>query len=118
MMFGRKLDIVCSVQPYGYDVRYCRAAKIVPATDGASSTRNVREVCSEFCGKTMSCVVSSSFFEIDPAFGTAIFTPYGITGNVSSIASDSSSVSALVVSVLSRTLPAFTLQSTFTSPLL
>ena len=43
MMSGRKLDIVCSTQPYGNDVKYSSAPKTGPASDGATLIVNRRD---------------------------------------------------------------------------
>src|SRR5689334_22683398 len=80
--FGRKLDIVCSVQPYGNDVRYSRLPKIAPATDGEISISIPRDVASAAAGKSSFDVRSAFVSLIAPDVATACFTPNGITGSV------------------------------------
>src|SRR5579864_5532180 len=41
--FGRKLDMVCSVHPYGKLIRYSSALNIVPATDGVTESTSLRD---------------------------------------------------------------------------
>ncbi len=67
----------------------------------------------------MTCVFSScSGATSEPDFASVCFTPKGITGSVSSMASDSSLVSAFAVRIDSLTDFARTRQSNFASPLL
>src|SRR5271157_1395890 len=93
---GRKLDIVCSVQPYGYEVRNSSAANTVPAIDGVTLIVSLRVPDSAPGGYVNCCTVSLvPGPAIEPDFDIASFTPNGTTGSVSSIASLSTSVSAL-----------------------
>src|SRR3569833_2799115 len=76
---GRKLDIVCSVQPYGNAVRYSSALNMAPATDGLTEISIIRDCGTVWDGN---CRVASA----DPLFATAperaslSFTPYGLIG--------------------------------------
>src|SRR5205809_6937319 len=93
MMSGRKLDMVCSTQPYGKEVRYSRAPNNEPAIDGEIRSDNRREPGSTCAGKARVNVADPVSVR-EPPLDSASLTPGGFTGSSSSSASDSSSVSA------------------------
>ena len=77
-MFGRKLDMVCSTQPYGNVVRYSSAPKSDPAIDGdtrmPSSSRAGLHLRRETSGRRPRLLPAASA----PPRACASFTP----GNV------------------------------------
>src|SRR6266516_2304841 len=78
---GRKLDMVCSVQPYGKLVRNSGAPKIVPATDGVTLICSIREDGTLASGDVTSTSRSPDAPAIVPACAFESFTPYGMIGS-------------------------------------
>src|ERR1039457_5334986 len=114
-MLGRKLDIVCSTQPYGKEVRYSSAANSEPASGGETRNEMDRD-----CGCTLSGKMRSKAADppagSEPPWARESLTPGTFTGRSSWSASDSSSVRALPVMLAVRTGAARTRQSTLASP--
>src|SRR6185369_727391 len=78
--FGRKLDMVCSVQPYGKLVRYSSEPKIAPATDGVTLRISARDDGAAASGKVSSTSATPAPLTV-PARACDSFTPYGFTGS-------------------------------------
>src|ERR1039457_3170381 len=114
-MLGRKLDMVCSTQPYGKEVRYSMAPNSEPAMDGETPTVSEREPGWILAGKVRSKEVSVPAAS-EPPCGCASLTPGMLTGRSNCMASDSSLVRALPVTVAVWTCCARTRQSTRASP--
>src|ERR1700722_19747557 len=97
-MFGRKLDMVCSTQPYGKDVRYSSAPNKDPAIDGDTRSDIEREPGWALPGNVRSNIADppgDPAAAMDPPRACESFTPAMFTGRSNCRASDSSLVRAL-----------------------